>query len=583
MKITDCLALALLVTVSACSQEHTIHLNQSGFYTHGPKRAAVTGKVLSNRFYLTTLNGKDTVYSGTLQEERDSRWSSTRVRIADFTPFSKTGLYTLHIPGVPASYPFEIGDAPFRSVTAASLKGFYFQRASMPIEEKYGGIWKRPAGHPDTHVLIHPSAADVMRPAGTVISSPGGWYDAGDYNKYIVNSGISMYMLFAAYESYPQYFTALRVNIPESNNNIPDILDEALYNLRWMLTMQDPHDGGVYHKCTNADFDRMVMPHLATTAPRYVVQKSFTATLDFAAVNAMAARIFSKFSNELPGLADSCRMAALKAWAWTEQHTPIPHGYSQQELARTFKPEITTGEYGDRDPEDERSWAAAELYITTGEDRYLRIVNSSPQSEGVPTWNMVNALGEWSLIRNRPGTPVAEKALQNILRQADVFLSNSTTSAFGTVMGQTAEDFNWGGNANAAAQGIMLLYAYQATGNRSYLDFAVQNLDYLLGRNATGYCFVTGIGSKPPMHPHHRPSVADGITDPVPGLLVGGPNIKMQDNSDYPFKEVETTYVDDDGAYASNEITINWNAPLVYLANGIEALKGKAGYVSEVK
>lgn len=583
MKTAACLALALLATVAAFAQESPVRLNQSGFYTHGPKRVAVTGKVPSGVFYVTTPNGKDTLYTGTLQEEKTSRWSSTRVRLADFTAFTKKGRYTLRVPGIPASYSFEIGNAPFRNVAAASLKGFYFQRASMPIEERYGGKWKRPAGHADTHVLVHPSAADALRPAGTVISTPGGWYDAGDYNKYIVNSGITMYMLFAAYESFPEYFTSFRIDIPESRNNVPDILDEALYNLRWMLTMQDPSDGGVYHKCTNANFDKMVMPHEATTAPRYVVQKSLTATLDFAAVTAMAARIFTKYNQQLPGLADSCRKAAMKAWVWAEQHKPVPSGYSQSEMARSFQPAITTGEYGDRYPEDERGWAATELFITTGEERFLKTIQASVPSNGVPAWSRVNALGEWSFIRNKPTHPMAEKALQNIIRQADGYIKNAASSAFGTVMGQTAQDFNWGGNANAAAQGIMLIYAYQATGKRPYLDFAVQNLDYLLGRNATGYSFVTGIGSRPPMHPHHRPSVADGIAEPIPGLLVGGPNIKMQDSCVYSFKEVETTYVDNDCSYASNEIAINWNAPLVYLANGIEALKGKAGYVSEVK
>jgi endoglucanase len=104
------------------------------------------------------------------------------------------------------------------------------------------------------------------------------------------------------------------------------------------------------------------------------------------------------------------------------------------------------------------------------------------------------------------------------------------------------------------------------------------NLDYILGRNATGYCFVTGMGTLSTLHPHHRPSVADGIEEPVPGLLAGGPNPGMQDKCHYDFTEPETAYADIDCAYASNEIAINWNAPLVYLANAIEALQWKAGY-----
>ena len=113
------------------------------------------------------------------------------------------------------------------------------------------------------------------------------------------------------------------------------------------------------------------------------------------------------------------------------------------------------------------------------------------------------------------------------------------------------------------------------------MDGALTNVDYLLGRNATGYCFVTGLGSKSPMFPHHRPSVGDGIVEPVPGLLAGGPNPAMQDKCKYEFTEPETAYTDVECSYASNEIAINWNAPIVYLANAVEALKERAGYVKK--
>ena len=140
-------------------------------------------------------------------------------------------------------------------------------------------------------------------------------------------------------------------------------------------------------------------------------------------------------------------------------------------------------------------------------------------------------------------------------------------------MGQSRSDFVWGSNANAANQSILFIHAYLITKEKKYIDYALTNLDYILGRNATGYCFVTGIGSKSTMHPHHRPSVADGITEPVPGLMAGGPNPGMQDHVHYEFTEPETAYADVDGAYASNEIAINWNAPLVYVANAMEALQ----------
>jgi hypothetical protein len=103
---------------------------------------------------------------------------------------------------------------------------------------------------------------------------------------------------------------------------------------------------------------------------------------------------------------------------------------------------------------------------------------------------------------------------------------------------------------------------------------AVDALDYLLGRNPTGYSYVTGYGAKTPQFPHHRPSSADGITEPVPGLLVGGPNPKQEDKCVYASTLAALSYSDTECSYASNEIAINWNAPFAYLAGGLEASLG---------
>jgi hypothetical protein len=129
---------------------------------------------------------------------------------------------------------------------------------------------------------------------------------------------------------------------------------------------------------------------------------------------------------------------------------------------------------------------------------------------------------------------------------------------------------------------MLLINAWQQQHNQAYLDAALGNLDYLLGRNATGYSFVTGIGTHATLHPHHRPSIADGIVPPVPGLLAGGPNPGRQDHQTYLYLEPETAYLDQDQAYASNEIAINWNAPLVYLAGAVEALQYSVDYAQHL-
>lgn len=580
------MVLPMMIVMFACGQPspqqqppHSIRLNQAGFYTYGPKTAVVL-QSRAGQFQVMTADGKKTVYTGELSNSRISQFSKKETRLADFTAVTTPGTYVLHVEGAGHSYPFEINDNIHHEIASATIKGFYFQRASTALQERHAGMWRRPSAHPDTVVYVHRSAATTLRPEGTVISSPRGWYDAGDYNKYIVNSGITMGTLLSLYEDHPDYVDDLRLNIPESDNTIPDLLDEVLWNLRWMLTMQD-FDGGVYHKLTNANFDGMVMPHKAT-AKRYVVQKSTAASLDFAAVMAQAARVFRKFDGELPGLADSCLVAARKAWDWAQQNPAV--AYKQREINQTHDPAIQTGEYGDNFLSDEFIWAALELFVTTKDDSYYHAVNTIPDNQmPLPSWGQVRLLGYYTLIRFRSqlsGTAVEDvtEIEKRLTGFADKLIAGAGSSAYATIMGQSQQDFVWGSNAVAANQGIALLQVYRITKDKRYVDHALSNLDYLLGRNATGYCFVTGCGDKPPMHPHHRPSEADGIDDPVPGLLAGGPNPSRQDKCQYPSTDADEAYSDDVCSYASNEIAINWNAPLAYLASAIEALQSEAGY-----
>jgi endoglucanase len=559
-----------------------IRLNQVGFYPAAPKVAVVVGAT-ANKFYLTSPGQTTPIFTGVLGAARYDSLARQSTRPADFSGCQQVGTFVLSVPGVGVSAPFQIRPRVHAAVAQAALKAFYYQRASTALPPTYAGAWSRPAGHPDRQVLVHGSAASPQRPAGTVLASPGGWYDAGDYNKYVVNSGITLGTLFSLYEDFPAYCGQLKSNIPEGANALPDVLDESLWNLRWLLTMQDPADGGVYHKLTNASFDGMVMPTACTT-PRYVVQKSTAATLDFAAVLAQASRVFRGFDRQLPGLADSCLRAATQAWGWARQHPAVY--YDQAALNKQFQPAIVTGEYGDGDVSDEWQWAAAELYVTTRQDSYYQAAPLPAATPApLPAWNQVRPLAYYTLARHRQsltalGQRGAPQVQQQLLALADGLLASPTPTAYQTVMGQTAADYTWGSNATAANQGIALVQAYRLTGNRRYLRAALTNLDYLLGRNAPGYCFVTGSGRQSPQHPHHRLSEADGVAAPMPGLLVGGPNPGRQDKCTYPSALPPLAYADNVCSYASNEVAINWQAPLVYLVAALEALQTKAGWVS---
>jgi endoglucanase len=578
--LLNTLLLFVLLSKPAFTQtvSEAIRMNQIGFYPNAEKSAVVLGSSAGD-FVLKEHKSGKVVFKGKLGAIRKSPYSGKEGRVADFSSFSKNGNYVLEVPSVGVSHPFEVKAEVHKNVAVAAIRGYYYQRASVALPEKFAGKWARAAGHPDDRILIHPSAASSERPEMTVISSPRGWYDAGDYNKYIVNSGITMATLLSVYEDFPAYFKTLNTNIPESQNAVPDLLDEILWNLRWMLTMQDPNDGGVYHKLTNPRFDGMVMPAACNNA-RYVVQKNTIATLDFVGVMAQASRVFKDFEKELPGLADSCKTAAVKGWAWAKGNPAVY--YRQNEMNKTLDPDIVTGGYEDKDGTDEWIWAAAEMYVTTKNEEYLKNISfETHKPMPLPSWSQVKALAYYTIIRNEKKLGSVDQQYlrsikKNVLDFSNDLLVDLDKQPYHTVMGKTAKDFAWGSSAVASNQGVALIQAYKLTKDKKYLNAALGNLDYLLGRNATGYSFLTGFGSKQVMYPHHRPSIADGIKEPVPGLLSGGPNPGQQDKCEgYPNKFADESFVDADCSYASNEIAINWNAPFVYLAAALEALAGK--------
>ena len=569
-----------------------IQVNQVGFPPAAAKWAAVPATEASAFTVVDAATGRE-AYRGTLGPAKAWEPARESFRLADFSSLKAPGTYRLHVDGVADSPSFSIAADAYAALNAGALRAYYFNRASIELEPKYAGAWARPAGHPDTKVLVHASAAGPGRPEGTVISAPKGWYDAGDYNKYIVNSGITVYTLLAAYEHFPEFFKRQSLNIPESTpragsasppprgdkelgsgpsslggDGLPDLLNEALWNLDWMLAMQDPADGGVYHKLTNKGFDGIVMPDKATSE-RYVVQKTTAATLDFAAVMAQASRVFAAFETQRPGLSARMRKAALAAWAWADRNPAV--AYQQP-------PDIHTGGYDDQQLQDEFAWAAAELYITTREDAFYTAFKAHPAPAGVPGWGDVNGLAWMSLATHRAELTAA--ADQHLIAERINGLATSLAGAWSSspyrVGMQGAADFNWGSNSGLLNRAMMLIQGYRLSGDRRQLDAAQSALDFVMGRNPLGTSMVTGFGARSPLHPHHRPSEADGVAAPVPGFVVGGPNAGLQDPKDclvrYPSSVPAKAWLDHVCSYASNEVAINWNAPLVYVSAALQVL-----------
>lgn len=564
--------------ISLAQGPSPIRLNQVGYYPQSEKVAIVESEVNAKTFTLTNAAGK-VIWSGKAVCQNTSPWSGKARSVIDFSKVQKPGKYKLHAGKY--SQPVLISKNAFEQVAEKGMKAFYLQRTAMPIDAKYAGIYARPSAHPDTSVVVHPSAASESRPAGTIISSPYGWYDAGDFNKYIVNSGFTIGMLLTSYELNPDYYDQLNLNIPESGDDVPDFLDEIMYNLKWMITMQDPFDGGVYHKLTTPEFEAFIMPRDCKQT-RYVVQKSTQATLDFAATMALASRIYKKYP-KYQSFADSITEKAEAAFVWAFQNPDIY--YDQDGNSQKYEPKISTGKYDDNDAADEFYWAATELYFTTDQGVFRKIAQQcQPKEFNLPVWGELSGLGtyEWfiqSLISNDAIAQQMAAALKpSFLAELDKQLASVPTSCYHTPFGNTPEQYTWGSNGEmCAGMGVALLFANRLTGEDKYLTGAIETANYLLGCNATGYCFVTGIGNYSSKHPHQRLSSADGIEAPLPGFLVGGPNRGQQDKAPYlpayPSDYPDESYMDNEGSYASNEIAINWNAYLVALMGGIDAVE----------
>ncbi len=546
------------------SLSEDIRLNQLGFLPNSVKYAAVINTSAEN-FEVRTSDMQTVVLEGQFLPSAYYNSSEEEVILADFSLLNEPGEYVLVVDDLGKSIPFSVNENVFADLTKGMLKAYYFNRASIPILSEYGGQYARAAGHPDTEVVVLPSAASSNRPAGTVISTPGGWYDAGDYNKYIVSSGISVYTLLSAYETYPAYYDTLNTNIPESANNIPDILDEALYNIQWMMTMQD-EDGGVYNKTTTANFVGFVMPNVAG-GTRYVTAKGTAASLNLAAIMAMTSRIYRVYDADL---ADRALAMAIKAWDWAKLN---PNVAFNNPGAQDGYPGVNTGGYGDADFEDEFFWAAAELYITTKDDSYYGEMDFN-QAFGLPGWPVVSSLGLQSLVVHR----------ESLTASADV--ESIKTTFINTISGAKnnisispyripGDFYYWAGNNAFANWGMLFMQAFRLTGDAGYFNAGVATLDYLLGKNATTYSFVTGFGYKPPMNIHHRISSADGIVDPIPGWLAGGANPgNVNDDcgaSSYPSLLPAKAYLDNTCSYSTNEIAIGINAPLLFLAGAVQS------------
>jgi endoglucanase len=540
-----------------------IKVDQVGYPLNGPKVALVSSPATT--FEVRRSSDNRVVFQGKLGSALADKDTGDQVQAADFSGLRRAGSFYLEVPGVGRSWDFTVGKNVFQHAYYLAMRAFYGQRCGTAVDlgPEFPG-YAHAICH--QHGEFHPSSG-TSGPRNNI----GGWHDAGDYGRYMVNSGITTGTLLWAWEIYGRKLKNISLRIPESGNGTPDILNEARWNLEWMLKMQDD-DGGAWHKQTSEHFSGFIAPE-DDTLPSEVIgtgaapYKSTCATADLAAVGAIAARVYQPYDAKFAAQALG---AARRAWAWTEKNPDV-----------TFRnpPGVTTGEYGDASCKDERLWAAAELWRTTGESAYNEFFQKNyaeflPSLDSPPAenWASVGSMGLWTYaLSTRKGADAKAVAAirERTLEAARAIVERTRANPYR--MSMKAKDYVWGSNGVAAGYGMYLLIANEFEPDNSFVDAARDNLHYLLGRNTFSLSWVTQVGEHPFQHPHHRPSGDGKQTGPWPGMLSGGPNARRQDAllaalpRDLPPAKIYADLLD---SFASNEICINWQASLVFLLAG---------------
>lgn len=531
-----------------------INVNQIGYIPDAEKKAVVraeAGTEITGEFNVVNVKTDETVFTGTLADAKENTASGEQTAIADFSELTEAGTYKVVTENYGESFEFEIGEGIYDKVMDSAMRMFYLQRCGSVLEDETFG-----------HDACHTGGAVIYGDTSSATREvTGGWHDAGDYGRYTVAGAKAAADLLLAYENYGEQFGD-DTGIPESGNGIPDILDEVKYELDWMLLMQDPESGGVYHKITCENFPDSVMPE-EETEQLILAPVSTTATADFAAVMAMAARVYQDIDADYQ---KTCLAAAEQAWSYLEATPGDGKGFLNPES-------IVTGEYGDPDDSDERYWALAELYKTTKSDTYLSALKEYKAEDIVDGlgWQNVGLYGVYAYLSSGDSSDAYYQSVESHFKQAvDSVLQKAEQDSYGVTLG--SGDYYWGSNLQAANNGMLLLMADQLSPNETYVRVARQQLDYLMGTNTNSYCFITGFGTLSPENPHHRPSQAVGSA--MPGMLIGGPDADLDDpyaQATLADRPEAACYVDNVQSYSCNEVTIYWNSPLVYLLTGMEA------------
>lgn len=589
-------ALAAMLAAAPLAAQ-SIAINQLGFQPGSRKVALVYGAGSAPVPWTVSDGRGATVLSGASKPMGKDSASGQMLQQVDLSLLTTVGDgYRLSAAGV-ASDSFRIAPEVYAPLAKDSLGYFYHNRAGVPIEARFAGgeRWARPAGHPNEVVGCfagEDQKGNVWPGCDYKLDVTGGWYDAGDHGKYVVNGGIALWTLLNLFERVSGAFPDGRLPIPEAGNGVSDLLDHARWEMEFMLRMQVPDGkrlrlpagqstndkpltfteidaGGLaHHKIADIRWTALPMRPDKDPEQRVLHAPSTAATLNLAATAAQCARIWRTIDAEFSA---RCLAAAERAWKAALRHPDI---FAVGDFAGS-------GGYGDSNLSDEFYWAAAELLATTGGAQYAEAIRLLPhfaRIDGEPGWASTAPLGTLTLAFAGSGLTAKERGQMRsaVVAAADRLLAERERTGYALPYAST--DYRWGSNSNLLNRAMLLGAAYDISGEARYRNAVVDVMDYLLGRNPLRVSYVSGHGARSMNRPHHRfwaESLDPALPPPPPGALSGGPNNRsMVDDVAKPMKgkcAPQMCWVDDAHAYALNEVAINWNAPLVWVSAWLDA------------
>jgi len=539
------------------NRSESVHVNHLGFHPDDPIKLGYLSTWLGDggrhkldalgEFHVIDVSAERTVIKDVIhlnksatQRDEDAfglNYNGTDVYSFDFTGLDQPGTYRIYIDGTGCSYPFSVGTEVWRDAFFVAARGLYHQRSGITLGPPYTA-YRRPRGFHSadgakvfqTQCTLMDSAnglnvlgsdgdkfGNLLKQATTQIVADawGGYFDAGDWDRRIQHLAATR-LLLELYDLFPDTMRRVVLDIPESGNGLPDLVDESLWNINFFKRLQI-QEGGIRGGIESAEHPRLGEGSWQESLPVMAYAPDIWSSYIYAGVTARMAGILRE--SHLSG-ADTYHESALRAMIWAEN--------KYKKLARAALPHTVN---------DARNLAAIELFDISGarkwHDVFLRTtVFTRPDSELSMRNQYEQRDAAFVYCRTQQqaiDSDVRQNAKQAILREANGSVAISESTAFGWTKLNPWSPVGWGTLTTPQVQ--TLVRAHVLTGDDLYLRAIVLACQTGLGANPVNICYTTGLGHDWPRHPLIVDARVLG-SPPPPGITIFGPT-DMERNADY--------------------------------------------------